>query len=588
MNDFYRLLSLWRIYWKWLLVSLLLTLGTALGMLAVPALSEELINNGIMANNFQIILTYGGYMLLAGFLAGAFQAANTLIAVRFSERTAAYLRSEAYNRVQEFSFGNLDRLRPSDLLVRMTTDIQNIKIAIQQGILNLVFSPVILIVAVGYIALNSPRLLWLMAGLLVIFLILLCLYLTVVVPLFHRRQAKYDLMTRNLQENMAGVRVVKAFVRQDLEKGKFGQGAAEVREASAKAQHYVALLIPTMILVVVFALAAVYFLGGTLVMEGKGFSLGEVTAAVQYLILMIMPFMILGAVLPAISSARPSLKRVFEVIDTEPDIRDKEGAVALEPASVTGMIAFENVSFGYLGPDGKLGPLVLRNISLTIAPGETLGILGPTGSGKTSLISLVPRFYDVTGGRVTIDGTDVRDITQASLRRCIGICLQQPNLFSGTIRENILFGADDQSDDNMIAAARDADADGFIQNIPGNYNDTVARRGANFSGGQRQRISIARTLATKPRILILDDSTSACDVATEARIQDAITKRFPVTRIIVAQRISSVIAADRIILLENGEIAAIGTHEELMKTSAGYREIFDSQLGSGILAGGRR
>jgi len=588
MNDFYRLLSLWRIYWKWLLVSLLLTLGTALGMLAVPALSEELINNGIMANNFQIILTYGGYMLLAGFLAGAFQAANTLIAVRFSERTAAYLRSEAYNRVQEFSFGNLDRLRPSDLLVRMTTDIQNIKIAIQQGILNLVFSPVILIVAVGYIALNSPRLLWLMAGLLVIFLILLCLYLTVVVPLFHQRQAKYDLMTRNLQENMAGVRVVKAFVRQDLEKGKFGQGAAEVREASAKAQHYVALLIPTMILVVVFALAAVYFLGGTLVMEGKGFSLGEVTAAVQYLILMIMPFMILGAVLPAISSARPSLKRVFEVIDTEPDIRDKEGAVALEPASVTGMIAFENVSFGYLSPDGKPGPLVLRNISLTIAPGETLGILGPTGSGKTSLISLVPRFYDVTGGRVTIDGTDVRDITQASLRRCIGICLQQPNLFSGTIRENILFGADDQSDDNMIAAARDADADGFIQNIPGNYNDTVARRGANFSGGQRQRISIARTLATKPRILILDDSTSACDVATEARIQDAITKRFPVTRIIVAQRISSVIAADRIILLENGEIAAIGTHEELMKTSAGYREIFDSQLGSGILAGGRR
>ena len=588
MNDFYRLLSLWRIYWKWLLLSVLLTFGTALGMLAVPALSEELINYGIMTHDFDVILRYGGYMLLAGFVAGACQAANALIAVKFSERTADYLRNEAYSRIQEFSFGNLDRFRPSDLLVRLTTDIQNIKIAIQQGILNLLFSPIILIVAVAYIALYSPSLLWLMAGLFVVFLILLCLYLMVVVPLFHRRQVKYDLMTRNLQENMAGVRVVKAFVRQDLEQEKFRKGASDVRAASLTAQHYMALLIPAMIFVVVIALALVYFLGGTLVMQGTGFSLGEVTAAVQYLILMIMPFMILGGVLPAISSARPSLKRVFEVMDAEPEIRDRESAIILDPASVAGRIVFENVNFGYRGPDGKPGHLILKNISLAIAPGETLGILGPTGSGKTTLISLVPRFYDVTEGRVLIDGVEVRDITQASLRRSVGICLQQPNLFSGTIRENILFGADDQSDDNMVMAARDADADGFIENIPKKYDDAVSRRGANFSGGQRQRISIARTLAIKPRILILDDSTSACDVATESRIQDAIAKRFPVTRLIVAQRISSVIAADRIILLEKGEIAAIGTHEELMRTSTGYREIYDSQLGSGILAGGER
>jgi ATP-binding cassette, subfamily B, bacterial len=586
MKDFYRLLSLWRIYWKWLLVSVLLTIGTALGMLAVPALSEELINSGIMTQDFNVILKYGGYMLLAAFVAGACQAANALIAVKFSERTAEYLRNEAYSKVQEFSFGNLDRLRPSDLLVRLTTDVQNIKIAVQQGILNLLFSPIILIVAIGYIALTSPSLLGLMAGLLVICVILLGIYLIVVMPQYNLRQVKYDHLNRNLQENMAGVRVVKAFVRQDLEKEKFGKGAAEVRDASVRAQHYVALLIPTMIFVVVMALALVYFVGGSQVMEGKGFSLGEVTAAVQYLFLMIMPFMILGAVLPAISSARPSLKRLFEVIDAEPEIRDKEGAITLDPPVVTGRIVFEDVDFGYRGPGGQPGPLVLKNINLSIAPGEIIGILGPTGSGKTSLISLVPRFYDVTKGRVLIDGVDVRDISQDSLRRCIGICLQQPNLFSGTIRENILFGADDQSDDNMRAAARDADAEGFIENIPKNYDDSVSRRGTNFSGGQRQRISIARTLATKPRILILDDSTSACDVATEARIQDAIAKRFPVTRLIVAQRISSVIAADRILLLENGGIAAIGTHEELLKTSTGYREIYDSQLGSGILAGG--
>ncbi len=582
-----RIFRLWKGYWKWLGVSLLLTLGGAIGTLAIPALSQELINDGILKNNFNIIISVGGYMFLAALLAAVCQVANTKIAVKFSEWTAHALRTDAYNQIQMLSFGNLDRFRPSDLLVRLTTDIQNIKIAIQQGILNLPLVPVMLITSILLIAYRTPSLIWLMIVLLIIFSCLLSFYFIIVVPLFNRRQQKFDELNRALQENMAGVRVVKAFVRQDLENKRFSSVAGEVKSASLKAQHIVAYLIPTLIFIVIIALAAIYYIGGTEILKGTGFSLGEVTASVEYLFLMIMPFMILGTVLPAITSARPSLHRIYEVIDAVPEVRDNENPTDVDPASVKGNLIFEDVSFGYIGNDGKPGPLVLKNISFAAHPGETIGFLGSTGSGKSTLVSLIPRFYDVTSGRITIDGTDIRNIPQDCLREIVGISLQQPNLFSGTIRENILFGSRDQTDENMILSAQDADADGFVANIPEKYDDNVARHGTNFSGGQRQRLCIARTLAKDPHIIILDDSTSACDVATEARIQDAVNSRFTgVTKLLVAQRISTVIAADRIILLENGEIIATGRHEELLLTSSQYKEIYDSQLGRGILGGG--
>jgi len=581
-----RIFQLWKGYWKWLVLSLVLTLGGAVGTLAIPALSQELINDGILKNNFDIILSVGGYMFLAALLAAVCQVANTAIAVRFSEWTAHALRTDAYDQIQTLSFGNIDRFRPSDLLVRLTTDIQNLKIAIQQGILNLPLVPVMLITTILLIAYRTPSLIWLMCVLLLIFSCLLSFYFIIVVPLFNRRQQKFDELNRALQENMAGVRVVKAFVRQDLENERFSAVASEVKSASLKAQHIVAYLIPTLIFIVIIALGTIYYIGGTEILKGTGFSLGEVTASVEYLFLMIMPFMILGTVLPAITSARPSLHRIYEVIDAVPEVRDRENPTDIDPASVKGNLVFEDVSFGYVGNDGKPGPLVLKNISFSAHPGETIGFLGPTGSGKSTLVSLIPRFYDVTSGRITIDGIDIRDIPQDRLREIVGTCLQQPNLFSGTIRENILFGSDDQTDENMIISAKDADADGFIANIPEKYDDNVARHGTNFSGGQRQRLCIARTLAKDPRIIILDDSTSACDVATEARIQDAVNSRFSgVTKLLVAQRISTVIAADRILLLENGGIIASGRHEELLQTSPQYREIFDSQLGSGILGG---
>jgi ATP-binding cassette subfamily B protein len=582
-----RIFRLWKGYWKWLVISLLLTIGGAIGTLAIPALSQEIIDVGIMGDNFNVILSVGGYMFLAALLAAACQIANTAIAVKFSEQTAHALRTEAYDNIQTLSFGNLDRFRPSDLLVRLTTDIQNIKIAIQQGILNLPLVPVMLITSITLIAIRSPSLIWLMILLLVVFSILLAFYFIIVVPLFNLRQKKYDELNRSLQENMAGVRVVKAFVRQDLENKRFSSVAGEVKDASLRAQHIVAYLIPILIFIVILALGAIYYIGGISILEGTGFTLGEVTASVQYLFLMIMPFMILGTVLPAITSARPSLSRIYDAIDAIPDIQDSNNPTDIDPASVRGDLVFEDVNFGFLEDDGKPGPLVLKNISFTARAGETVGFLGPTGSGKTALVSLVPRFYDVTSGRITIDGIDIREIPQDRLRDIVGISLQQPNLFSGTIRENILFGSDDQTDENMSVSTQDADAAGFIANIPENYDGAVARRGTNFSGGQRQRLCIARTLAKNPRIIILDDSTSACDVATEARIQDAVNKRFAgVTKLLVAQRISTVIAADKIILLEQGRIIASGRHEELLKTCPQYQEIYDSQLGSGILGGG--
>ena len=585
--NLWRIFQLWKGYWKWLVLSLALTLGGAIGTLAIPAFSQELINDGILKNNFAIIISVGGYMLLAALLAAVCQVVNTAIAVKFSEQTAHVLRTDAYDQIQTLSFGNLDRFRPSDLLVRLTTDIQNIKIAIQQGILNLPLVPVMLITTILLIAFRTPALIWLMVVLLIIFSCLLSFYFIIVVPLFNRRQQKFDELNRALQENMAGVRVVKAFVRQDLENKRFSLVAGEVKSASLKAQHIVALLIPTMIFIVIIAVGAIYFIGGTEILKGTGFSLGEVTASVEYLFLMIMPFMILGTVLPAITSARPSLGRIYEVIDAVPDVKDANDPIDLDPASVKGDLVFEDVSFGYGDDDGKPGPLVLKNISFSAHPGQTIGFLGPTGSGKSTLVSLIPRFYDVTSGRITIDGIDIRNIPQDTLREIVGTCLQQPNLFSGTIRENVLFGSRDQTDENMIQSAQDADADGFVANIPEKYDDNVSRHGTNFSGGQRQRLCIARTLAKDPRIIILDDSTSACDVATEARIQDAVNKRFSgVTKLLVAQRISTVIAADKIILLENGGIIASGRHEELLQTSPQYKEIYDSQLGSGIFVRG--
>ncbi len=334
------------------------------------------------------------------------------------------------------------------------------------------------------------------------------------------------------------------------------------------------------------AIATSILIGGTQVLEGTGLNIGELISFTQYLNMVIMPLALMAVVVPFLLRGDTSAGRIFEVYDGVADILDKPEARVLTPEEIKGKIVFDNVTFAFRRPDGKLDPPALKNINLTIEPGESIGILGATGSGKSAMVNLIPRFYDVTEGKITIDGVDVRDIQQESLRRIVGVGLQEAVLFQGDIRFNLKFGAPDVDDEVMRNAAKAADSYGFVSNLPEKWEAPVARRGYNFSGGQRQRLSMNRTLTTRPRILILDDSTSALDVATESRVQDAIPRFAPdLTTIYVAQRISAVLNLDKIILLQNGEIVGVGNHEELITNNALYQEIYESQLGGGVIAG---
>jgi len=315
-------------------------------------------------------------------------------------------------------------------------------------------------------------------------------------------------------------------------------------------------------------------------------NVGELIAFSQYLSLIITPLAIMAIVIPFVLRGDASAERIFKVYDDEAVIQDKEDAQPLDLEKVEGRIVFENVSFAFRRPDGELDPPAVKNINLTIEPGEQVGFLGATGAGKSALINLIPRFYDVTEGRITIDGADVRDIPQENLRQIVGIALQEALLFQGEMRFNLKFGQPQADDDIMIGAAKAADAYGFIVNLPEKWEAPVARRGYNFSGGQRQRLSISRALTTQPKIIILDDSTSALDASTEGRVQSSIPEfTNHITTLYIAQRISAVIDLDKIVLLENGQIVGVGTHEELMQSSPLYQEIYESQLGSGITAG---
>jgi ATP-binding cassette subfamily B protein len=382
------------------------------------------------------------------------------------------------------------------------------------------------------------------------------------------------------------VRVVKAFVREALENERFERRADQMRQAALRAAFRVALFNPILSSIAWISIAVAIWSGGTQVLQGTGLSVGQLTTFMQYLTMVVTPLALLSVVVPFLLRGDTSAQRIFEVYDAEPVVQDEPDAEPLALEQVQGRLAFEDVTFCFRRPDGELDPPALKKINLTIEPGQRVGFLGATGTGKTALVNLIPRFYDPTEGRITIDGVDVRDIPQENLRQIVGIALQEALLFQGRVRPNLKFGNPDVDDEVMVEAAKAADSYGFVTGLPEGWDAPVSRRGYNFSGGQRQRLSITRTLTAQPRILILDDSTSALDVATEARVQDAIPGfTNHVTTLYVAQRISAVIDLDQIVLLENGEIVATGAHEELMESSALYREIYESQLGSGITAG---
>jgi ATP-binding cassette, subfamily B, bacterial len=580
-----KVLGLYRGYRLHLAASQALMIGAVVCMLLVQGLNARLIDQGIQVRDIEVVVQTAVAMIAIAAVGGILFALNAAYAVIFSENTARFARDTVFRQIQTLSFGNIDRFHTSALLVRLSSDVENLRTAVLYGVMFLLPAPISIVVAVILGFITAPSLAPIMIGVLVILAIVLVLILGGIQPLYDRRQQQLDEVNSVLQEQLAGVRVVKAFVREDYERQRFARAAEDLRQAALTPALRLALFMPTINFVIYAGIGLLYWFGGRTIIEGTGLAVGDIVAFAGYLTAAVIPMALLTFLLPLLTQGEASVSRLLEVLDAEPEVKDRADAAAVDMSAVRGRVAFEHVSFGYQGDDGLPATLVLRDIDFVAEPGETVGFLGATGSGKTSLVSLVPRFYDVVEGRVAIDGVDVRDIPQRDLREIVGMALQEAILFSGDIRGNIKLGRE-FDDGAMVSAARAADAAGFVDVLPQRYDGTVARRGYNFSGGQRQRLSMARTLTPRPRVVILDDSTSALDVETESRVQANIPHFVAgATTIYVAQRISAVIDLDKIVLMQNGEIIATGNHETLIQSNPLYQEIYGSQLGGKVTAG---
>ena len=583
LKSLSRTFLIFKMYRGRLILSQVFLLISASASIGVATLTQRLINEGIVPGNLDVVINTGLWMGGLALVGGLCMAATGSLAVFFAQGVAFGLRKFAYDNIQKFSFANFDVLRTGNIMVRLSADVNYVMLAILFMVMLVLYAPFMVIVAFILTAIYAPSTLWILIAASVVVLGFMALLLPSIVRAYDERQKRLSDLNDTMQENLAGIRVVKAFVQEEREIEKFHARAEAMRKPAYRAALRVALMDPTLVMITQAFIAITLWVGGRQVIENAGLELGQVVMVMQYLSMVIMPLSTLAIAVPFILRGNTSATRIFEIIDAKPFVNDKPDAKALEPAQVKGRVVFENVTFAFRRPDGKLDPPALKNINLTIEPGERVGFLGATGAGKSALINLIPRFYDVTEGRITIDGVDVRDIPQENLRQIVGIALQEALLFRGPVYFNLKFGNPEVHDDVMIGAAQAADAFEFIMRLPKQLEAPVARRGYNFSGGQRQRLAIARTLTAQPRILILDDSTSALDVATEARVQDAIPEFTDnVTTLYVAQRISAVIDLDKIYLLQHGEIIAQGSHEELMQSSQLYQEIYESQLGAGL------
>ena len=560
---------------------LLLTLVVAVD-LALPRLVQELINTGIQQRDMGVILNIALIMVGLTQVSAAGTVGSMILAVRVSQLAAADMRRELFVHIQSFSFANLDRLPTGQLVTRLTSDISQVAQLIWMTMRSFVRAPLMIVGSLILVFLTDWRLGLLMVVLMPITIVVFVLYASKAQPRFMQVQRRLDRLNTILQENLAGVRVVRAFVRAGHENSRFDAANVDLMERAIRVERMLAVLSPTLRLLVNLGLVAVVWFGGVQVMQGS-LNVGQIVALSNYVWWVLFPLVNLSLSVGFISAADASTQRIFEVLDTGPEVVDHAGAEAL-PA-VKGRVALENVAFTYGGRDEEP---VLEGINLVAEPGETVALVGATGAGKSTLIDLVPRFYDVTGGRVTLDGIDVRDVTLDSLRAQVGTVLQETVLFTGTIRDNIRYGRPDASDEEVVAAAQAAQAHDFITGFPAGYDTPIGQRGVNLSGGQKQRIAIARALLLQPRVLIMDDSTNSVDVATEGQILAALD-RFMAghTRLVVAQRISTILNADKIVVLDRGRVAASGTHRELLASSPIYREIYQSQLGDTVEGGAR-
>src|SRR6266542_74913 len=503
---------------------------------------------------------------------GIFAFLQSFWAEKNSQSVAYDLRNDLYAKIQRLSFSYHDKNQTGQLMIRATDDVEKVRLFIGQGLLQLVGAILLLTGTIIILFSTNVSLAWTAMPILPVALVLFMIFGSASQPLFIKVQQKLSTLNTILQENLAGVKVVKAFTREKEQQTKFRTAADATMNQAITVSRLFTFLFPLVFLIANLGQAAILYFGGKQIITGL-LSLGEWQEFSLYLIYLFFPVAQFGFIITQMGQAAASADRIFEILDTKNDITDKPDAITLP--DVTGTVKFENVTFRYFGG----GEPVLKNVSFTANPGETIALLGATGSGKTTIINLLPRFYDPSEGRITIDGHDLRDLKLESLRSHIGIVLQEATLFSGTIRENIAFGKPDASQAEIEAAAKAAQAHDFILSFPEGYNTHVGERGTTLSGGQKQRVAIARALLLNPRILILDDSTSSVDLNTEAEIQRALDSLMRGrTSFVIAQRISTVINADKIIVLDKGEIVAEGKHQDLMEDSPIYAEIYNSQI----------
>ena len=542
----------------------------------IPLLMAKLIDYGIDAGSLNAIWKYGALLLLCAVLSLLFGTLSGRTAAMASAGFAKNLRHDMFYHVQEFSFANIDRFSTASIVTRLTTDVTNVQNAFQMMTRIMVRAPLMLVFSLIMVVTLSPHLSLIFLGVLPVLAVGIFFIVRRAFPAFEKMFKAYDKLNNVVQENLRGIRVVKSYVREDHETQKFGKAAGELYDLNCMAEKTMSFAMPMMQLCMYTVMILVSWFGARLVVGGS-LSTGDLTSTFSYSMQILMSLMMVAMVMVMVTMSKASAERIVEVLDEVPDLANPDRPIT---EVKDGSISFRNVDFSYSKDPEKLA---LSGVDLEIASGETVGILGGTGSAKSSLVQLIPRLYDVTGGSVLVGGVDVREYDLEVLRDAVAVVLQKNVLFSGTIKENLRWGDPNATDEELVRACKLACADEFIQTFPDKYDTYIEQGGSNVSGGQKQRLCIARALLKKPKILILDDSTSAVDTKTDALIRQAFREEIPnTTKLIIAQRVSSVQDADKIVVLDNGRINAVGTHKELLKTNQIYQEVYRSQQKGGL------
>ena len=556
----------------------LMMLTEVAGEVMLPKFMSMIINNGVADRNLAYIGKMGALMVLTVL----FMAVGGILGAYFSAKASisftSDMRNDLFRKVQQFSFENIDGYSTGSLVTRLTNDVQQVQNVLMMGLRMALRAPGMFLGALIMAFMMNRQLAVIILIVIPLLLAAIILILKTAFPRFGEMQRRLDRLNSGIQESLTNVRVVKSFVREAHEIEKFSRLNRDLKESSLRALRIVITTMPVMMFAMNVTTLAVVWYGGNIIIAGK-MPVGDLTAFTTYIVQILMSLMMLSMVFLQSSRASASMKRINEIFDTEIGLND-DNAKNKDKKVTEGRVEFKNVSFGYSGENGRKD-LVLEGISFTAEPGQTIGIIGSTGSGKTSLVQLIPRLYDVTGGEVLVDGVNVKEYSLKHLREGVGMVLQKNILFSGTIEENLRWGNEDAPMEDVIRFSESAQADPFVKTFKNGYDTEMGQGGVNVSGGQKQRLCIARALLKRPKILILDDSTSAVDTATEAKIRESLYHDLKdTTKIIIAQRISSVQEADQILVLEDGKIIGHGTHEELLKTCETYSEIYTTQIGN--------